>query len=396
MRATAAASLVLLLGCSSSEPDREQVGSKAQVEACSVAAASQFFRDVTQVDYDYRALSATALMQRSSLVVSAHLESVAEGLPDPPADNPLPTTLATFRVDYVYKGTGDHGGTVRIHLPRAPVVTPDALRSANSKVPGESVTLFLTEDTLHPGSNTLRLTTPQGLIVASACGTDQALDAATTFDPPVNTELELDSAIRNAVPDTEGECSATAKAKLLWRATQVLYDYTALSPTQLVERSHQVVRGRVESLTAGSPRSAVLSVTVDKVYKGPAKDGDQLLVSLSKSEAVTERDLEDLGSRLRDASVTLFVYEDDDVSDQPGRRNWPTSPQGLIVAAACGVQPALTRENPFGEAVNSDAALGARRAFALGLLFQRGRDAYRGGGSLGSRGWCARDADGGS
>lgn len=356
MRATAA-SFVLLLGCSSEIASDDAAGSMSQVQECSVAAASQFFRDVTQVDYNYQPLSAAALVEKSSLVVRAHAYTVVEGLPEPPLDHPVLTTRATFSVDDVYKGAASRGSLIHVHLPRAPVVTAETLGSFNTKLPTEPVTLFLTADTLHPGGDTLRLTTPQGLMVSASCGTNQPLDAAPAFDPPVTSDEQLESALRRATAnDPNAACPTTTKAKLFWQATQVLYDYTALPPEELIKVSNQVVRGRVKTLSAGGPQSTVLTVTVDKVYKGPAKAGDTVQASLSKSPVVTEKDLKDLSSRLQDTSVTMFIYEDD-VDDQPGLRNWIYSPQGLLVSADCGVSSVLITESLFDQTVNTASSL---------------------------------------
>lgn len=355
MRATAA-SLVLLLSCSS-ETGPEQAGSKSQVQECSVAAASQFFRDVTQVDYNYQPLSAAALIEKSSLVVRAYASTVVEGLPEPPVDHPVLTTRATFSIDDVYKGAANRGSLIHVHLPRSPVVTAETLRSFNTKLPTEAVTLFLTADALHPGGDTLRLTTPQGLIVSAACGTNQPLDAAPAFDPPVTSDAQLESALRAATAnDPNAACPTASTAKLFWEATQVLYDYDVIPPKELIKVSDQVVRGRVKTLTAGGPQSTVLTVTVDKVYKGPAKVGDAVQASLSRSPVVTEEQLKDLSSRLHDTSVTMFIYEDD-VDAQPGLRNWIYSPQGLLVSADCGVSSVLVTESLFDETVNSASSL---------------------------------------
>lgn len=352
----AAVSIVLLMACSAgSEP--EHAGVKAQVSECSVAASARFFRDVTQVDYSYQPLSAAALIEKSSLVVRAHAYTVVEGQPEPPLDNPGATTRATFSIDDVYKGAANRGSLVHVHLPRSPVITPEDLRSLNTELPSDPVTLFLTADTLHPAGDTLRLTTPQGLIVSAACGTEQALDAAPTFSPPVTSDAELEGALRKATAnDPNAACSTTTAARLFWEATRFTYDYSALPPKELVKSSDQVVRGRLKTLTAGQPESTVLTVIVDQVYKGPAKVGDTVQASLSRAPIVTEKELSDLTSRLRDTSVTMFIYEDY-IDDQPGLRNWIYSPQGLLVAADCGVSSTLVTESLFGEAVNSAATL---------------------------------------
>jgi len=350
-----AASLVLLLGCSSERATDDPAGSTSQVQDCSVASGAQFFRDVTQVDYDYQPLSAAALIEKSSLVVRAYAYTVAEGLPEPPLDNPRETTRATFSIDDVYKGAANRGSLIHVHLPRSPNITADTLRSFNTKLPTEPVTLFLTADTLHPGGDTLRLTTPQGLMVSASCGTTQPLDAAPAFDPPVTSGAQLESALRAATTnDPHAACPVTTAAKLFWEATRVLYDYDAIPPKELIKVSDQVVRGRVQTLTAGGPQSTVLTVRVDKVYKGSAKVGDTVQASLSKSQVVTEKDLKDISSRLKDTSVTMFIHEDD-VDAQPGRRNWIYGPQGLLVSADCGVSSVLITESLFDETVVNSA-----------------------------------------
>lgn len=194
-----------LLACGDAHPISGSVLESEQDEpdgqACSVEVAAQLFRRASQVDYSYEPSSPAELYERSSIVARGRITGVRPGVGEQTTPSVVsPTVEATFTLEEVFKGAIAPRNSLRFSIVSSPVVT-EAERNALLTVPDNvAVVAFLT---FGPGAgaphattsgSVLRVTSPQGLLVASACGVAGALDSLPLFGAQVQSLAQLDAA----------------------------------------------------------------------------------------------------------------------------------------------------------------------------------------------------------
>lgn len=171
-----------------------------------------------------------------------------------------------------------------------------------------------------------------------------------------------------AARSDEQSCAAQMARAFYVQATQVDYSYPARSPEELLKRSSLVLRGRAISLGGSVPATPLssedvdtaLKLEVEHVYRGAVEPGQPLYVTMSRSPAITDRDLASLAGRIPDVALTLFLIASDSkpVGAPGGARVFRlASPQGFLVASPCGVAQALVSEPLFEADIDSAEAL---------------------------------------
>lgn len=196
-----------LLACSTTHPisssGLESEEDEPDAPACSVHDAAQRFKRASQVDYDYEPSTPEALFARSLIVARGRITAVRTGVPEQTTPSTVTPTLdVELALQDVYKGATTPGNRVRFSIVSAPVVS-EAERNALLTLPEDvSVVAFLTNvpGASDPPSTTsgsvLRVTSPQGLVVASPCGVSPTLDSLPLFDAQVRSLTQLDAVLR--------------------------------------------------------------------------------------------------------------------------------------------------------------------------------------------------------
>lgn len=161
-----------------------------RVAECAAISASQLLRDATQVDYDYKPLSAAALIEKSTLIVRGRLESMSTS-----DSGNLPRAVFAVNVADAYKGDAKPGDTVKVVQARSSIVTAEDLAKISRDFPDVSITLFVFPSESDGG---YLLASMQGLVTASDCGVEQPFGDTPIFES-ASSAAEFDAALRAAI-----------------------------------------------------------------------------------------------------------------------------------------------------------------------------------------------------
>jgi len=169
-------------------------GSQA-TEMCTAEDSADFYKRISQVDYDYQPEDAPTLASRSEIVASGFVEAVY-GV----EDGRFTYTRLTLLITAVHKGAASVGERIDVQFLRAPTVTDADLQSASQSIPAALVTVFLrTQPSIasHAGRSVYAPSSPQGLLVATDCGVGQPLAIEPLFDASVTNDASLLAALEN-------------------------------------------------------------------------------------------------------------------------------------------------------------------------------------------------------